>query len=442
MSTVLCYIGVVLAVVLVTVGTYKGGNVLVMTLIGSIVLCLFSGLPIAATLAEGYAQGAAGMFGKMLLMFIVGCVLGRIYTDTGAGDSVASLFTKLILDRFPESKKKLGAIVTVTVIAVIMGFGGLDSYVVMFTMFPICLSLVERVNIPRRLVAGIGLGPIGVTYAAPGSAQAGNIIPALHLETGPYSGLVGGIAGILVIFVGVIINSYRFALKAEKKGESFEYGRLAAATKHESDNRPNEIASLIPLVVIFVVYNLLSQPIWIALGCGLVIALILFGKYLPKDEGQNFIQAAMASAGTGLQRGMMALVILSAVTGYGSVICMSPVFDNIMNFLLKVPGPALLAYTIIVILIGVLANSPAIMYRAMDLFSPVVGSLEQMHRVSAFASQCLNSLPATGSVVTALELSDTTQEDGYTLIFFNTVIVTTLGALVCAVIYSIFPWLP
>jgi H+/gluconate symporter-like permease len=79
----------------------------------------------------------------------------------------------------------------------------------------------------------------------------------------------------------------------------------------------------------------------------------------------------------------------------------------------------------------------------------LVGPLTQMglsmvfiHRVGVFAATMIDSLPHSGAVNMAINIADLKMRDAYPAVFCSTVIATTIGTVVVALIMSLFPFLP
>ena len=65
-----------------------------------------------------------------------------------------------------------------------------------------------------------------------------------------------------------------------------------------------------------------------------------------------------------------------------------------------------------------------------------------IHRVGVFAATMLDSLPNSGAVIMAVGLADLKMKEGYPPVFVSTVLATSCGTIMVAVIMSLFPMLP
>ena len=134
--------------------------------------------------------------------------------------------------------------------------------------YPIALSILEAYNIPKRFSHGaLALGCFSWCIMVPGAVQTTNIIPQSFLGTDAMALAVPGwIGGIFWAIGGTVILNI-LVTRAKKKGEVFEYGPNDKRFE-VSDKLPNFWLSLVPLVFLFVIYNVFKVNINISLGLG------------------------------------------------------------------------------------------------------------------------------------------------------------------------------
>lgn len=82
--------------------------------------------------------------------------------------------------------------------------------------------------------------------------------------------------------------------RAKKKGEVFEYGPNDKRFE-VSDKLPNFWLSLVPLVFLFVIYNVFKVNINISLGLGALLTLALNWKFLKPVGILSVLNAGAAS---------------------------------------------------------------------------------------------------------------------------------------------------
>ncbi|MFR2334402.1 MAG: GntP family permease, partial [Flavonifractor plautii] len=89
----------------------------------------------------------------------------------------------------------------------VLVYGGVTTLVVVFSLYPIALSLFKKANLPRYLLPGAIAGGC-FTFACanfPGTPNLVNVIPTTYLGTNtmaaPLVGVITGIAVMLMVCV-------------------------------------------------------------------------------------------------------------------------------------------------------------------------------------------------------------------------------------------------
>ena len=100
--------------------------------------------------------------------------------------------------------------------------------------------------------------------------------------------------------------------KAKLRGEHFQWPE-GVKRVDEKDDTPSGIISLIPIAFVLLIFNLTKLDIIICLLLGILLALALFWKYLPKEEMLRMFNDAAVSSIT-------IIMNTAAIVGVGSVI--------------------------------------------------------------------------------------------------------------------------
>ena len=145
----------------------------------------------------------------------------------------------------------------------------------------------------------------------------------------------------------------------------------------------------------------------------------------------------------------MAIVSITntcAVNGFGGVASNSPVFSIITNGVVNLPGLfGLLVGTNIIC--GICGSASGGLGIAVPILGPAYTQMgiapSIIHRVMALSSSALDSLPHNGYIVTVTNgLCRETHKDSYGLTFALTVVIPFIGAVLGAVLFTVFPGLP
>ena len=388
----------------------------------------------------------------LLPLYLFGAIFGKMFIDSGAAHSLSKFLLNLLGKNATAQRKRMIGFACVIIMNVIFNYVGVDPFASLFTMIGIATGVMAEADIPRKympvmLVLGSTLGNV-----MPGSLAAPNIMAANILDP-EYTGLVSSMSGwvggfIFIIFV--FITSFFYINKMMKKdvggGMKFEYGPLAPPTT-DMNHLPPVILAIIPLVVIPLSYNLFfKQAAWLSMAVGCVVGIICYGVYIPKANGTSRVMTVVNSMNDGVTiAGIPAIILLNFTLGYA--IEAAPSFEIIQNAFINMPGPALLALSIMaILLLGAAASAAGMIIAAMaaaNTFIPVLGvDPDAAFRILLLSTTVLDSLPFAGAIVAMMSITGIKYKEGYPPIAMTTVLFTFVGNMIVAVLYSVFPMLP
>ena len=442
-------VGLVASVLLLIWLALRGVNIILASLICSLVVVVTNQLPLAQSLMESYTFGPLGAFtfaGKFFLLFVCGAMFGRLMGDSGAAASIAvSLARKLGAHR---------ALWITVIAAALLTYGGVVVFVVIFAIYPLGLKLLQEANIPKRLFcAAMALGSGTFTLTAlPGTPSIHNVISSARLGTDLFAGSWLGLFGGVLMFVGGMWYLERQRQSAMAAGESFEPGPNDVIPESDGENAlPRWWMALLPLVVVIgtiLLPRLLkstvegseglfsqlilfanSQPVFwpsLALVIGSVVTLLLFGRTS---------KSLTASAGTGVQEAIMPLVNTAAVIGFGGVVTKTAGFQAFTGMLLGLDFSPLVSMFIAVSLVSAIVGSASGGLQIfMESMAPDYLAMgiepEVLHRVATMASGGLDSLPHCGAIVAMLTITGLTHKQAYKDVGVITVVIPVLATLV------------
>ena len=360
------------------------------------------------------------------------------------------------------------------ILAVLLGcgvltYGGLSVFVVAFVMYPFAAILFKQADIPKRLLPGLLWMGI-FTYsmvAIPGTPQIQNIIPTSFFGTSTWSAPVLGLIG-AVLYFGLAWGwiSYRHK-KLKAKGEG--YG-------HHVLNEPEELRealpdwrlSSLPLLLVIVLNLLISNPFhwdWAyhwdpeSLDSFIPLHLSLLAGGVDKVQAIWSINAALIVSSivaaiigrrrlrlkgglskpinTGAIGSTTAILNVASGYAYGCVIAALPAFTIIKEALLGLhlgDGPLMSAIVTTGIMTGVTGSSSGGMTIALGMlgqewlaWAQQIGmSADVLHRIICMASECIDTVPQSGALVTLLAVCGLTHRESY----YDVVILTLLKTLV------------
>lgn len=105
----------------------------------------------------------------------------KVMEDSGAADSVS----RWMVGKFGIKK----AVLAIVIACAVLTYGGVNLFVVAFSVYPMALSLFKQADLPRRFIpAALAFGSVTFTMTSAGSPEIQNWIPIEYLGTSPYAG--------------------------------------------------------------------------------------------------------------------------------------------------------------------------------------------------------------------------------------------------------------
>ncbi len=190
-------IGLFAALILMAVLIFKRVSPIIIGPLAALLVCATSGMPLFDSVTGIYLDGVAGFFTSYFFIFLLGNILGNIYLDSGAAAKIGTIISKA----FGAKHCMIACLIP----AAILSYGGINSFVIIFAVYPIALKLFEEADLPTYLLPGIvcaGMWTFAMT--GPFSPQIPNIVSMQYLGTPAYAGLLPGLVGAAVQLVLII----------------------------------------------------------------------------------------------------------------------------------------------------------------------------------------------------------------------------------------------
>ena len=285
MASVISLIGIILGLALLIYLAYKGHSIVWVAPLCAILVAVFGGIDLLKAYLEDYIGGTAAYVVSWFPAFFLGAVYGKIMDHTGAARSLANKLVSVIGSKF--------AILAVVLPCMLMTYGGISLFVVVFVVYPMGYAIYREANLPRTLLPGaIATGAFGITMTCiPGSPQIQNIIPTTYSGTTATAAPVMGIVAAVLIAVPSYIYLEWRARQARAKGLGFVEDPKYSAPDHDESSLPkwHWLAGLLPLLVVVLMLNVLpgilkkhgiadwssSQAIVVALLGGISVACLM-----------------------------------------------------------------------------------------------------------------------------------------------------------------------
>ncbi len=429
----LSMIGLIGGLTLLVVLTMRGMNLFISAPLCALLVAVTNNMSLLtgdSYFVSTYMSGFTSFIAAWFFMFLLGSLFGKFMEDTGAADSVA----RYIVDRLGMQK----AVFAIVAACAILTYGGVNLFVVAFSVYPMALSLFKDANLPRRFIpATLAFGSVTFTMTSAGSPEIQNWIPIKYLGTTPYAGWQVS----LVVAVFMALFGYwwlkRLIQNAVANGEAFQH-RDDDPVIPERDY-PHAISGVIPLIVVLALSFGLHQyfghnALIVALAGGVVTIWLVNRKHF------HNINHAISEGTNGA---LIAIGNTAAVVGFGAVAKSTDAFQLAVEVMTQIPGNELIGAAVAVsVIAGLTGSASGGQAIALPLLAPHYidqgVNPEQLHRVVAISSGALDTLPHNGYVVTTIRaICKETHASAYFSMFAMTGIVPLLG-LVLAITLFIF----
>ena len=442
-------LGVLLGLALLIVLALRGTNILIASIVSALVVAVTNGLAIATAFGQDYAGAMFGFAGRYFILFLAGAVFGRVMGESGAAASIAHA----LADRLGARR----ALVIITFATALLTYGGVNVFIVVFATYPLGLVLVQRANIPKRLLgAAIGLGAGTFTMTAlPGSPSIQNVISAENLGTtlaaAPVLGLV---AGGIMLALGLAYLEWQ-RRRAEHDGDNFRPAPTDILADDGDDERPTPHWTLASLPLVVVVATILV-PLWMAsrlspdAGGNPLITVVRFARDQPNlwpavamaiatllavFSMRRFLPQLRGTLGKGAESSALPLLNTACVIGFGGVVQATTAFNWFTGLMIGSGLPPLVSAAISVnIVAGIVGSAsgglgiwmPTLAHYYLDAGVPPA----ILHRVVTVAAGGFDTMPHCGVVITFFTIMGLTHREAYKDLFMICVAIPVVATVV------------
>ena len=423
MLTAISGFGIVLALAVMAVLVFKKVSPVVAGPIAAVIVCVTSNLNLQEGVLSTYLSGVGSFVVSYFFVFLLGNIFGNIYQITGAASRIGEIIARIF-----GAKRIANCMLAVMLSAAALSYGGINSFVIVFAVFPIALKLFEEADLPLFLLAPIVYAGI-CTFAMTGpfAPQICNIVSMNTLGTSSYAGLIPGLVTSVAMAVLIVVYMTWRGKKAKLAGLHFTYPEDVQQFSDDAE-KPNSVLCFIPLLFIVFTFNVMSWAIEICLALGIIIAICLFWKHIPKSELLGLFNSSAASSVT-------IILNTAAIVGYGAVAKLTPCYSAAVDLLTtSEANPYVLAAVganIFVCILGSSSGGISLMYASLGdtfLHYGTLGyNLGFIHRLCAMGSGGLDTMPWNGGVISVFGVCKTTLKDSYK----DTFVTSGLIPLVC-----------
>lgn len=448
MSSIVSLLGILLGLIVLIFLAYKGHSIIWVAPICAIIVALLGDLNLLDAYLVDYLNGTAGYVISWFPAFFLGAVYGKIMDHTGSARSLANKLVRLIGSKF--------AVLAVVLPCLLMTYGGISLFVVVFVIYPMGYAIYREADLPRTLLPGaIAFGAFGITMTCvPGTPQIQNIIPTTYYGTTPTAApLMSVIAIVMIAIPGYLYLEWRVR-QAQKRGLHFVEDPKHKDMVFDDSDLPkwHWLSGLIPLVVVILLLNVLptilknqgmaelssSEAIVIALVGGIITVCAM---------NASQVKQLLPAVNEGADGSLPAIMNTACAVGFGSVVKAVPGFTLLKNAMLNMPGSILFSEAVAVnVLAGATGSASGGMSIALEALAPQylekamqIGlNPEYLHRIASVASGGLDTLPHNGAVLTLLAVSNCTHKESYWDVCVTSCIIPVIVSLVLGLVWGLF----
>lgn len=430
-------LGVFLGLFILMYLTYKGWHMGVVTLVSAIVVILFNGMDLWTGLSVGYATAFKNFAGTWFLMFLLGAVFGKVMEESGAAASISNFVVKKL------GKKNIVLIVLIT--TAILAYGGISVFVIMFTMYPICMALFKEADIPKKLFPAMSIamaGTISMTFL-PGAPSVPNLVPTEVLGTNIYAAPAIGIISGICVFILEYLFFNKMIKRAAERGEHFipavDDVIVDINNEEEMAKLPSVGKSFTPIITLivsaFILMKIISPAnyaVIAAMGISSIVGIALFyDKFNVK-----------VSVHAGMNNGLNALMVTSTIMGFGGVVTSSPAFKTFTGWILSLEmNPilfAVLGINVICAITGSASGGITIFWNTLSEYMISTGiNTQVLHRITCIACSGLDAMPHSSGIVLANNVGKTEMKDSYIYMFISNAVIPLIGLVVAIILYNL-----
>ncbi len=411
-------IGILLALAGMTLLIFRRVSPIIVGPLAALLVTLLSRLPVLETVTGTYVQGVGSFFVSYFMIFLLGNLLGSLYQISGAAAKIG----ETVVRRFGAKNCMTACLIS----AALLSYGGINSFVIIFAIYPIALKLFEEADLPTYLLPGIVCGGMW-TFAMTGpfSPQICNIVSMQSLGTPSYAGLVPGLAASVLMAVLIVWYMNGQAKKAKLRGEHFTPPE--GGMRRYEGKAPGAAASFIPLAAVILLFNVTEIGIVACLLIGIVLSLVLFYRSIPWKELLPAVNQAATTSVT-------VIINTATIVGFGAVAKITPFYVWAVDLLEQsTANPYVVAAVgsnLFACILGSSSGGLTLMYTSLkDVFLAYAAqgfNLEFIHRLCSLGSGGLDSMPWNGSIVSVFGICHTTHKASYKYNFVTCAVIPVL----------------
>lgn len=437
----IAYLGLLLSLGVLIFLTYRRYSSVIASFIAATILGLMSGLDFWSIFTEHYMPSMVNFIQSWFLIFTGGAIFSELLTRSG---SVTSIAYKL-LDLFG----KKNAILVVGLITSILTLGGVNPYVQIFLIWPVCVVFSRETDTPRGIwIAVFYLGMFAV-YPFPGNPGVWNVMISTGLEVSGASQPVFSIFLTVLFFTLGYLYLRWCDISWRKKGIHYvatEKDRNMPA--FEREECPAFIIAVLPMLTVIVLYSVLTakflhtglsgvNAVLVAMFVAALLCIALNFRILRPQ-----LKEAVIKSSTG---GINPAITAALITGYLGVVMASTAYTEMVERIKSLSGgpfiQALIACTVLSIITGAggsVAVNP-VLTAFKDTWIAAGVNASALRPIMALPCGGASLAPHSGGLNGVLDYTGSSLKESYGAVFWaifvNAIVTGLIGAVVATILF-------
>lgn len=328
---IISLIGIIVAVAIFILMAFKRYNILLNTIVASIIIMVTSQLPVVTTMKTVYMAGFGAFMKGYFLLFILSAIFGKLMSDSGAARSIALMLAKLV--KKSKNNQQFFTVLILPIFYFALSYAGVSAFVLVFTVISIGRELFEECDVPWKYYC-YGSAGIFPAIVLGGSLYSTNIIATEGYGVAPTAGMSLSIILCAVIWIVLALLIKLDMNKLAKTNEGFlpsgaPIKQLQIAEQIKEEDLPNPFLSMVPLVIPIIMIILFSADVLVSLTAASAFVLVAFFKQF---------KSIKQSLSDGISAAGMPLIYVSGAVGLTTIIKAAPGFEVVVQYLDGLPG--------------------------------------------------------------------------------------------------------
>ena len=326
----------------------------------------------------------------------------------------------------------------IALITAILNLAGITPHA--FIVATLAFSVLKAANLPRAIGVAVLTGVATVMgYGLPGVPTPPNYIPTTYLGTDLYAAPV--LSLVVSAFGFLLIGLFTFWQVHQARANHIGYDPVGDEQVNADDKDLMSFGlAALPIAIVVVSCFIMQKTLIIEAMPAVSIALLMGCLSILALHWKKIGPGKIDLINRGMI-GMFAPVVGTAlIVGFASTVQLTSAYQALLDLITTLQlNPYVTTFISIMIIALVCANGVSGLNIFMATFGVQFAAMDSvnnaaLHRLAVVSACTLDSMPHNAAICMNLSIFKLSHKEGYFGIFINTVVITTLMALLCMVL--------